>query len=229
MGLTRLRDPGRYFWAVFGAPATDAPWGLRFEGHHLSINVTASPHGVATTPLFIGAQPRIVPEEFALAGTAVLGEEERLARSLYDSLNDEQRAVATLEYQADRGLMIGQVARLQAPVPRGVPRRDLSDAQRVLLDGLLDRFAGLWGEELAEARRAEIRASEAELHFAHVEASDPPDAFYTRISAPSLLLEIDNTEGGDHVHAVWHDPASDFGGDVLARHLADHHRVVLAR
>ena len=105
----------------------------------------------------------------------------------------------------------------------------MTDAQRRLLDALLDRFAGFWGGELASRRRDEIRAAQGDLHFAHVEAAEPPNAFYTRISATELLIEIDNTQGGDHVHAVWHDPRGDFGEDLLARHLEDHHRVVLVR
>ena len=35
---------------------------------------------------------------------------------------------------------------------------------------------------------------------------------------PGMLIDIDNTEDGDHVHAVWHSSAGDFGDDLLARH-----------
>ncbi len=126
-----LRDPGRYFWALFGEPDRASPWGYRYEGHHLSLNVTVTPDGVATTPLFIGSQPRVVPEGLDVgppAGTAVLGEEERLARALYAALDDDQRRRATLDYEADRGLMIGQVARIDSTRPVGVARRDLTTA-----------------------------------------------------------------------------------------------------
>ena len=33
-----FRDPGRYYVSVFGTPGR-FPWGWRFEGHHLSLNV----------------------------------------------------------------------------------------------------------------------------------------------------------------------------------------------
>ena len=57
-----FRDPGRYHWAFFGAPARDTPWGFRYEGHHLSLNVTAvAGQTPASLPLFLGAQPRKVP------------------------------------------------------------------------------------------------------------------------------------------------------------------------
>src|SRR5687768_10265596 len=32
----RVRDPGLYFFSIFGTPSRDAPWGFRAEGHHLS-------------------------------------------------------------------------------------------------------------------------------------------------------------------------------------------------
>lgn len=232
MNLSGLRDPGRYFWAIFGDPGLQAPWAFRYEGHHLSLNVTVTDAGVATTPLFIGAQPRVVPEGLDVGpppGTAVLGEEERLARTLYASFDPGQRQRATLDYQPDRGLMIGQVARVDPPDPVGLSRREMDPVQRRLLDELIDQLAGVWNETLAAARRAEVAAARDALHFAHAEADDPPDSFYTRISAPSLLIEIDNTEGGDHVHAVWHSPEGDFGADLLARHLAEHHGVELVR
>src|SRR5688572_9903071 len=52
------RDPGLYYTAVFGKPARGAPWAWRFEGHHLSINVTEIPgEAPVVAPVFIGADP----------------------------------------------------------------------------------------------------------------------------------------------------------------------------
>ena len=33
-----VRDPERYYFTVFGQPASSARWGLSVEGHHLSLN-----------------------------------------------------------------------------------------------------------------------------------------------------------------------------------------------
>ena len=38
--LRLIRDPDRYFVTVFDTSAGAEPWGWRFEGHHLSVNVT---------------------------------------------------------------------------------------------------------------------------------------------------------------------------------------------
>ncbi len=72
-------------------------------------------------------------------------------------------------------------------------------------------------------RRAELAAERDALHFAHVESDDPENAFYTRSQGPVTLIEIDNTEDGDHVHAVWDSSAGDFGDDLLARHWRSGH------
>ena len=221
-----LRDPGRYFFAFFGTPSTAEPWAFRYEGHHLSINVTAVPGAEpVSTPLFLGAQPRVVPDGLPSAGVAALGEEERLARALYAALDPDQRAIATLPYADDRGHMIGQVPRIASPEPIGLARSAMRPAAQALLDGLLDRFAGLWNDEIASARRRDIALAREGVHFAHVESNEPANAFYTRVSGAGLLIEIDNTEGGDHVHVVWHRPGADFGDDLLSRHLAAAHGV----
>ncbi len=229
-GVAEFRDPERYYWAIFGAPAIDAAWGFRFEGHHLSLNVTATPgQPAATLPLFLGAQPRLVPEGMPSAGVAVLGEEERLARELYGSLDESQRAAATLAYKRNRGHMLGQVSTLRNPPSTGLSRRDMNDDQRTVLDAFLARFAGLWNTEIEAARLEEIDTAREDLHFAFVAADDPPFSFYVRVAAPGVLIEIDNTAGGDHLHAIWHRPGADFGEDLLAAHLERQHGVPARR
>ncbi|MFM7132343.1 MAG: DUF3500 domain-containing protein, partial [bacterium] len=39
-GKGPVRDPELYFVSIFGTPAATGKWGWRFEGHHLSMNVT---------------------------------------------------------------------------------------------------------------------------------------------------------------------------------------------
>ena len=219
-----FRNPGRYFWAVFGEPVADAAWGFRLEGHHMSVNVTVVPgQPAATLPLFMGARPRVVPEGMPSAGVEVFREEERLLREIYASLDDSQRATATVAYKADRGLMLGEVPRLSDPAPAGLPRRDMNDRQRAMLDALLAEFAGLWNPEIEAARLREIETAREALHFAFASVEDPPFSFYARVSGPGVLVEIDNTQGGNHVHSVWHRPGADFGEDLLAAHLERHH------
>src|SRR3954462_5977890 len=76
------RDPGLYYTSVFGKPGRAAPWAWRFEGHHLSINVTQLPgQPPVVGPVFIGANPARVltgPQ----TGFRLLAAEEDLGREL---------------------------------------------------------------------------------------------------------------------------------------------------
>ena len=55
-GSPGYRDPKLYYTSVFGAPGPGQRWGLRFEGHHLSINMTFDGDRIlSASPLFLGA------------------------------------------------------------------------------------------------------------------------------------------------------------------------------
>jgi hypothetical protein len=228
--VRRVRDPGRYFLALFGMPAASAPWAFRYEGHHLSLNVTLVPGATpATTPLFLGAEPRVVPEGLPDAGARALGEEEDAARALVAALPPELRARATLTYADARELMLGQVRRVVLGAPAGVPRGEAPPAAQQQFDRLVELFAQNFAAPLAEARRGEIDAAGRDaLRFLWAEAAEPPGAFYFRLSGPRTLIEMDNTTDGDHVHAVWHDAPGDFGDSLLAAHLRESHGLALA-
>jgi hypothetical protein len=227
--IERLRDPGRYFLALFGAPGADTPWGYRYEGHHLSLNVTVKPGAPpAATPLFLGAQPRVVPAGLPDAGAAVLGEEEATARALLAALPEPLRARAILPYEEDRGLMLGQLRRVALGAGVGVTRGEAPPEAQAQFDRLIDEFADLFAPEIAAARRAEIDAAGRDaLRFAWAEAPEPPGAFYWRLAGPRTLIEMDNTTDGDHIHAVWHDTQNDFGDDLLAAHYRTSHHLAL--
>lgn len=92
----RGRDPGLYYVAIFGRPDGTAPWGWRFEGHHISLNYTiVGGQIVAPTPTFFGANPAEAP----LGGVSTLrplSGVEDLARELLQALTEEQQATAII-------------------------------------------------------------------------------------------------------------------------------------
>jgi hypothetical protein len=225
-----MRDPGRYFVALFGAPGSDSNWGFRYEGHHLSLNLTLVPgRAPASTPLFLGAQPRIVPAGGPDAGARVLGAEEDAARALIAALPGDLRERATLHYEDGRDLMAGQVPRIARERPVGVRRGEAPPEAQVHYDTLITLFTTQLAAPIANARIAEIDAAGRDaLTFVWAEAAQPPGAFYFRLEGPRTLIEVDNTTDGDHVHAVWHDPAGDFGDDLLAAHLRAAHGLALS-
>ena len=93
--LSTVRDPARYFFSVFGDPSAP-PWAFKFEGHHVSINLTLSADGIVSpTPLFLGSNPA----EIAHAGRPIVricGEEEDAGRDLLRSLGAEELARAVI-------------------------------------------------------------------------------------------------------------------------------------
>jgi hypothetical protein len=91
----RIRDPLAYALSVFGDPRSDAAWGWRFGGHHISLNYLVTAHGVRGLPSFFGSDRAITP---ATGGNVMrpLTAEEDLGRALIHLLTPEQRRRAVL-------------------------------------------------------------------------------------------------------------------------------------
>ncbi len=223
-----FRDAGRYFVALFGEPG-DGAWGLRLEGHHLSLNLTRGLDGSppTLTPFFLGAQPRIVPEGLPNAGLQLLREEEELAGRLIASLSSEQRSTAALAYQDGRGHMLSQVDRaLPTEAPAGVLLDALAPEQQTLADELLGALLSDFHPDIRSGFTD--RSRRAELRFTYTRSAENETLLYFRLDGPDWRLEFDNTTDGDHIHTVLRSFAGDFGldrlaGDPLARHLALEH------
>jgi len=87
----RGRDPGLYYVRVFGAPDGDQPWSWRFGGHHVSVHhLVAGARVVASTPLFLGADPAVSPL-LGVTELRPLGSAEDLGRELVTSLDTAER------------------------------------------------------------------------------------------------------------------------------------------
>ncbi len=93
-GRERGRDPGLYYWRVFGDPESGLPWSWRVGGHHISVShVVVDGQVVGSTPLFLGADPAFA----SLGGPDLVrpvGSVELAAQELMRSLDGEQRALA---------------------------------------------------------------------------------------------------------------------------------------
>jgi hypothetical protein len=219
------RDPGAYFLSVFGEPSTSASWGLRLEGHHLSLNLTLVDGArVVEAPMFFGANPSQIGSGL-LADTRVLGREEDLGFRLLASLDDEQRKTAVSRTAAPADILTGPGAQLTA-LP-GLPATRMTPAQRQLLDAIIDEVTGNLPRELADRERARIAAGAADLVFTWAGGASPGQGHYFQISGPSFLYELDNTQNSaTHIHSVWHvrdQAGGDFGVDLLRQHYKQSH------
>jgi hypothetical protein len=231
-----FRDAKRYFLALFGEPSGEQAWGMRFDGHHLSLNWTAVPGApLSVTPLFLGGQPREVPEGLERAGLRVLATEEDRAVALVRSLSQEQRSAAAIPFAGGgafrRPMFVGDDPEISLGSPAGIARTVLGPEQRGLLDALVDVYLANFARPLADRHREYMQAEAQSVYFAYaaggksekrgLRAGDP---FYYRIQSESFLIEFDDTSAAaDHVHVVWREIRADFARDLLAEHYRTHH------
>lgn len=218
------RDPELYDVAVFGEPSETEPWGLRYEGHHVSLNWTFIRGAViASTPQFLGANPAEVLQG-VMKGTRVLAAEEDLGRSLVLSLSDEQRRAAVLDATAPPDILTGSQREAAIQDDLGVSYGALTEAQQGVLLSLINEYAAVQPAAIAKKRLERIRASGLDtIKFAWMGGVQKGQGHYYRIQGPTFLIEYDNTQNNaNHVHTVWRDFANDFGQDVLKQHYRAH-------
>jgi hypothetical protein len=102
---------------------------------------------------------------------------------------------------------------------------DCDEAQRELAGRLIRRYLDRLPEEFAAQEWRRVEPTLPVTHFAWAGPGEPGTSHYYRLHGPAILIEYDNTDAnGNHIHAVWRDPAGDFGADLLAAHYAASHR-----
>jgi hypothetical protein len=217
------RDPGRYYTSVFGKPEAGAPWAWRFEGHHLSINVTELPGAPpAVAPVFIGANPARVltgPQ----AGFRLLAAEEDLGRELVKLLSEPHRKTAVINETAPGEIVTGNDPKVRPLELEGLAAADMAQSEQQALRRLVELYLGRLAPDYAKDARARLeRAGFGKLHFAWAGGLESGEKHYYRVHGPTLLIEYDNTQNdANHIHTVYRDLDHDFGGDALRRHLSN--------
>ena len=208
---TDRRHRDDYWLTVFGPP-TAPVWGVRFEGHHVSVHATVVDGVVTVAPLFLGANPAMVLDGGRVV-VAPLRVEEELGFELLHALPVEQRSAAVLAEEAPddirtRNDVAVDPAVLEGGVPLTALRGAAATAASALLQVHLDR-------QVPGARPVDPTGA----RFAWAGEDRPGIGHYYRMAGPSLLIELDNThDGANHVHTVLRHPTADFGGDLLAAH-----------
>ena len=221
----KTRDPGNYFISIFGTPAPKGTWGWRLEGHHLSLNYTViKGTEVSVTPSFYATNPGRV-NEGAHKGLQVLAAEENLARTLANSLTEEQLKTALVAAEAPADIITKADRTVKPLEPMGLAYTALTDDQKKQLTKLVNTYLRKHRPAIAKAELKRIEtAGWDKVHFAWAGGLKKGQGHYYRIQTPHLLLEYDNTQGGaNHVHAVMRDFTNDFGDDLLKKHHAENH------
>ena len=108
--------------------------------------------------------------------------------------------------------------------PKGVGVDGFSGDQRELLLALIDVYLHRLPDDVADDEHARAVAGFDSLRFAWAGSTEPGRPHYYRLQGATLLVEYDNTQRDvNHVHTVWRDLRTDFGGDALADHYATAH------
>ena len=221
------RDPELYWFAVFGDPSGPSPWMWRVGGHHVAISDTiAGGEIIGSSPSFLGANPAVIPDGRPRAGERTLTGEETLARDLLLGLPASARATAIVDPTAPPEILTSNAARADpSRVAQGLRHADMDAASQGRFQVLIRHYLGRAADDVAAAdwERA-VADGLPETRFAWAGAAEPGRGHYYAIRGPRFLVEYDNTQNGaNHIHAVWRDLTNDWGEDLLAAHLREHH------
>jgi hypothetical protein len=215
-----MRNPQLYFFMVFGEPSASGTWAWRYEGHHISHSWTVIDGELSsTTPQFFGANPGYV-RQGSSAGERVLGREEHLARSLLGTLSDASLEAAMLSDEAPDDILTSAERQAAMQDDAGVAYSELNRDQQETLWTLIEEYAAVQPEAIAEERLSKVRAAGLNaIRFAWMGGVNEGEPHYYRVQGPTFLIEYDNVQNeANHIHSVWRDFDGDFGRDLLAAH-----------
>jgi hypothetical protein len=229
-----------YWFALFGEPAPEEPWGWQIMGHHLDLHCFVLGEHTVLTPMFLGAEFCVV-DEGPDEGIRVFDAEREDALALIGALSDEQRAeaivhdsilTADLPPELDHpsnGRMKAGAGSDNAVIPyEGTCVAGFDEVQLELLERLIRTHVAALPEAQRELRLAELRRHLKETWFAWIGGTGPDDAFFYKLHSPVLLVEYDCHKGvfleADeplpfHTHVVVRTPnGNDYGKALLAHH-----------
>jgi len=211
-----VRNPGWYFFAVFGDPTKTGKWGWRVEGHHLSLNFTLEgSQVVATTPAFFGANPAEI--KFGdRKGYRTLQDSEDRARALFNALDDEQKQIA---YSKENFPEIGQAKEdPEVKTPIGLAASKMTKSQKEMLVQLLKSYTSRMPEDVAEAELKQVMdAGLDNVHFGYAGGTKIGQPHSYRVHGPTFVVMFLNLQPdgqgnpANHIHSVWRRMKDDFG------------------
>ena len=219
------RNPQKYHWHLFGTPSTEKTWGLRLEGHHLSLNLTVvDGKRVSATPFFMGANPARVTQG-PLKGLQVFEQEEKLARRLLGALDESQRKVALFSGRAPGDVLNGPQKEAEPLEPVGLYAKNMSAEQKKSLRDLVESCLQKTHSEISQPMLSGIQGDRLDgVAFGWAGSMEVGQPHYFRIQSTRFVIEYDNVQNGaNHVHLVFRDLKNDFGRDWLREHRALKH------
>jgi hypothetical protein len=143
-----------------------------------------------------------------------LGEEERVGRELFESLDEAQRERVGAGQQLP-GDILAQPGR-ETPEPKGLRAAELKDEQRARLAALVELFARRLRGNARDERLAALREGLEGARLVWVGSAAPGERCYWRVHVGGNVFEYDDSvPAGNHVHTLWRDAGADFGGSAV--------------
>ena len=191
-------DSEKFYVTVFGDPKS-AKWGWMLAGHHYAANFTVADGRIAFTPLFLGANPQIVPEG-RYAGWRILQHEADRAFALLAALQPAQIKQAVVADAVDNSVFVGkgQQDRIGA-APKGITASTLDPGQRQLLRAVIDEHLGDASDEAAARQRAAIAKDGPDtLYYAWWgPTNDPKGRYMFGVQGPLIIIDYGRESSPD--------------------------------
>lgn len=205
-----------YRIAFFGTPDDHKPWGWRFEGHHLSINVTWKNNQISVTPFFIGSHPAIMPTG-PLAGLENLFSETELAHQLINSFTPQQLQKAVISKAepkaADILIRTGKEPVLKSK--EGILVSGLNPYQQQITKKLINSYVDNLAPALAKHYSTLIeRKVWQHLRFIWMGSTKSGEPAYYRFQSPDgfVIEYCSRLHEVNHIHTLWQFIPTNFGG-----------------
>jgi hypothetical protein len=209
------RHRERFSVSFHGTPATTGAWGLRLEGHHLSLSfavrdgalVSVTPSAFAARPARVAGGPH--------AGLMTLEGEEMLARRLMADLPPPLLKFARVRDSKLFNILSSAGQERANSTKLGLRAADMSAGQRDLLWQLVETYAVMpFAGALAARQRDRIREGDPmAVSFAWYGPNTEGQGFGYRVIGDTFVIELGSIDGaGQHLHPIYHDL-----GNVLGR------------
>ncbi|MGP6169999.1 DUF3500 domain-containing protein [Microbacterium sp. A204] len=234
--LPSIMNDRSYWFALYGTPSPDQPWGWQLFGHHVALNFVSVGGRHVIAPVFLGAEPALSDDE----RPPLFDAREQLAIELAESLDAGQRAQAIVYrsvldpampegrlHPADERHVAGAFRDNRVVPYEGISAAELPDDQWTLLRAIVEDFLLLLVDSQRALTLAEFDAHRDETHFSWYGATDGTQPFYFRIHSPIILAELDHHAGvwlnnrlpaRFHVHTTLRMPnGNDYGTALRAQ------------
>jgi Protein of unknown function (DUF3500) len=226
-----------YFITIMGKPSATEPWGWQLDGHHAIVNYFVLGDQVVMTPHFTGSEP-VTATSGKYKGVSILQEEQNQGLAFLQSLGEEQRGKAILNFSKTGNNNLTEAFKDNVVLDyAGVRVSDLPAAHQARLLDLQELYIGNMDHGHARVKMEEIKRHIGESRFAWIGGTQADSVFYYRIHSPVVLIEFDhqrpanlaqfvtdrNQPNRQHIHCVVRTPnGNDYGKDLLRQHYSQH-------